>query len=290
MGWRIEKLSDDLGAAVLGLDAAAPLTEAGFAALHRAWLDHGGLLVLRDQKLTPDQQVGFARRFGPLFGEADQFQDSVQRYLLPGQPALYRVSNKVKDGVPQGRARAGDYWHSDVSFRARPAAASLLYAIELPEVGGDTLFADMCRAYEALPAAMKARLEGLEAVHDFAVAARSSGTYDPVQLAARDFDGQNRAVHPVVISHPETGRKALFVNPGFTAAVVGLAPEASAALLAELHAHATRPEFVYRHRWRLGDLVIWDNRSLMHHAVVDYEGRGTRYLHRATVIAEPPRA
>lgn len=290
MGWRSEKLSPRLGAAVTGLDAAAPLDAAGFAALRAAWLDHGGLLVLRDQDLSPDSHVAFARRFGPLFGEADRFQESVQRYLLPGQPALYRVSNKVADGVPQGRARAGDYWHSDVSFRARPAAASLLYAIELPETGGDTLFADMARAYSALPEATKARLADLRAVHDFQIAARGSGTYHAAQLEPRDFDGQNRAVHPVVISHPETGRKAIFVSPGFTAAVLGLAPDESAALLAELQAHATRPEFVTRHKWRLGDLVIWDNRSLMHHAVVDYEGRGTRYLHRATVIAEPPRA
>lgn len=289
MAWRVEKLGPDLGAAVRGLDAAA-LDDAEFAELRAAWLRHGGLLVLRDQRLTPDNQVAFARHFGPLFGEAEQFQLSVQRYLLPGQPALYRVSNKVEGGVPQGRARAGDYWHSDVSFRARPAAASLLYAIELPAAGGDTLFADMAAAYAGLPGAVKARLEGLEAVHDFQVAARASGTYDPAQLQARDFDGQNRAVHPVVITHPETGRRALFVNPGFTAAVAGLAPEDSAALLAELQAHATRPEYVTRHKWRLGDLVVWDNRSLMHHAVVDYEGRGARYLHRATVIADPPQA
>ena len=290
MAWRIGKLSPHLGAEIEGLDAGAPLDDAGFAELREIWLDRGGLLVLRGQALTPDGQVAFARRFGPLYGEADQFQASVQRYLLPGQPALYRVSNKIEDGVPQGRARAGDYWHSDVSFRARPAAASLLYAIELPAAGGDTLFADMAAAYDALDATMKARLEGLEAVHDFAVAARTSGTYDASQLEAGDFDGQNRAVHPVAIVHPETGRRALFVNPGFTAAVVGMAPEDSTALLAELQAHATRAEFVYRHRWHLGDLAIWDNRSLMHHAVVDYEGRGDRYLHRATVIAEPPQA
>ena len=289
MAWRIGKLSPQLGAEIDGLDAAA-LDDAAFATLRAVWLDHGGLMVLRDQDLSPDSQVAFARRFGPLFGEADQFQTSVHRYLLPGHPALFRVSNKVADGVAQGRARAGDYWHSDVSFRARPAAASLLYAIELPAAGGDTLFADMCQAYAALPEDMKARLDGLEAVHDFEVAARTSGTYDAAQLDRGDFDGRNRTVHPVVVTHPETDRKALFVNPGFTAAIVGLAPTASAALLAELQAHATRDAFITRHKWRLGDLVIWDNRSLMHHAVVDYEGRGTRYLHRATVIAEPPRA
>ena len=127
-------------------------------------------------------------------------------------------------------------------------------------------------------------------MHDFAVAAASSGTYTADQLDEGDFDGANRFIHPVVIRHPETGRKALYVNPGFTAGLVGFAPEESATLLDFLYRHAIRPEFVYRHRWRQGDLVIWDNRNLMHYAVVDYEGIGERYLHRTTVIAEQPQA
>lgn len=288
MTFTVTPLSPALGAEIEGLDLAEPQAGDAFRELHRAWLEHDGLLVIRNQRITPAQQISFSRHFGPLFGEADQFQESVHKYLLPNQPAIYRVSNKTSDGVPQGRAKAGNYWHSDVSFRERPASASLLYAIELPPTGGDTLFADMYQAYAALSEAMKKLLEGLQAAHDFEVAAASSGTYTTEQLAAGDFDGSNRCIHPVAITHPDSGRKALFVNPGFTAALVGFTAAESKALLDFLYAHAISPEFVYRHSWRPNDLLIWDNRALMHYAVVDYEGVGTRYLHRTTVIAERP--
>ena len=282
----IKKLCPVLGAEVRGLDLATPLDDATFSQLRRIWNDHDGLLVIRDQHLTPAQHVAFSRHFGPLFGEADQFQETVLKYLLPGEPALFRVSNKVKDGVPEGRPKAGNYWHSDVSFRDHPAQASLLYAIEVPACGGDTLFANMYAAYAALSDGMKAVVGGLRARHDFAVAAATSGTYAPDQVLDTDFDGQNRTVHPVVTTHPETGRKILFVNPGFTAALEDFSPVESQTILSFLFDHARQHEFIYRHRWLVGDLVIWDNRTLMHYAVVDYEG--DRYLHRSTVIAERP--
>lgn len=286
----VNRLTPRLGAEVIGLDLTKPMGGNAFAEIRKCWLDSHGLLVVRGQNLDPDSHVKFARQFGKLFGEDDMFQESTHRYLMPGNPAVYRVSNKVKDGEPQGRSKAGNYWHSDVSFRKHPAQASLLYAIEIPPVGGDTLFADMHQAYAGLSDAMKEILDGLEAVHDFAVAAASSGTYSKDQIIDTDFDGTNRFVHPVVTTHPETGDKALFVNPGFTSGLVGFAAAESKALLDFLHAHCTRHEFLYRHRWALGDLVIWDNRSLMHHAVVDYEGMGERYMHRVTVIADQPRA
>lgn len=288
MTFTVNSLSPALGAEIEGLDLARPLAADVFRDLHRAWLAHDGLLVIRDQRLTPEQQIAFSRNFGPLFGEAEEFQKTVHKYLLPGQPAIYRVSNKTSNGEPKGRAKAGNYWHSDVSFRERPAMASLLYAIEIPPTGGDTMFADMYLAYEALSDAMKKLLAGLTAVHDFEVAAVSSGTFTADQLEAEDFDGSNRFIHPVVITHPDSGREALYVNPGFTAALIGFEPAESAALLDFLHAHAIRPEFVYRHSWRPNDLVIWDNRSLMHYAVVDYQDVA-RYLHRTTVIAQRPR-
>ena len=212
----------------------------------------------------------------------------MHKYLHPAYPAIFRVSNKVADGQVLGRAKAGNYWHSDVSFREHPAQASLLYAIELPPYGGDTMFADMHAAYAALSDRMQALLDGVEAVHDFAVAAATSGTFTPDQLVASDFDGTNRFVHPVVITHPESRRKALFVNPGFTAGLHGFDADESAAILNFLYGHATRSEFVYRHRWAAHDLVVWDNRCLMHYAVVDYDGVGERYMHRTTVIAERP--
>ena len=287
-GMQVKPLAALAGAEVTGVDVSENLSDEQFAALKKVWLDHNGVLVIRDQELTPEQHLAFSRRFGPLFGEAEHLQDTVKKYLLPGHPGLYRVSNKVEDGKPLGRARAGTYWHSDVSFRERPAMASILYAIEIPPVGGDTLFASMTAAYDGLSDAFKSKLEGLRAVHDFAVAAGMS--YSPDVLEHEDFDGQNRFIHPVVITHPETGRRALFVNPGFTSHLEGFAPEESRALLQFLYQHAIRPEFVYRHRWRPRDLLIWDNRCLMHYAIADYEGKGSRYMHRTTVIAEKPTA
>jgi taurine dioxygenase len=286
--FQLTPLAAVAGAEVTGIDVSTDLSDEDFAALKQAWLDHNGILVIRGQALTPEQQLSFSRRFGPLFGEAEPLQDTVKKYLMPGHPGIYRVSNKVEDGKPLGRARAGTYWHSDVSFRERPAMASILYAIEIPPVGGDTLFANMTAAYEGLSAAFRWKLEGLRAVHDFAVAAGMS--YAPEVLERQDFDGQNRFIHPLVITHPETGRKALFVNPGFTAQLEGFALVESRALLAFLYQHATRPEFVYRHRWRQHDLLIWDNRCLMHYAIADYEGKGDRYMHRTTVIAQRPTA
>jgi taurine dioxygenase len=282
------RLSPALGAEVRGLDLSKPLDEDGFQALRRAWLDADGVLVVRDQSLTPEQHLALSRRFGPLFGEAEELQDTVKKYLHPDHPGIYRVSNKVEQGKPLGRARAGTYWHSDVSFRERPAMASLLHALEIPAYGGDTLFASMSSAYEALSASMRHLLEPLKALHDFAVAAPRS--YAPQHVVSSDFDGQNRSLHPVVITHPETGRRALFVNPGFTAGFDDFSMEESRPLLDYLYRHATGPEHVYRHRWQHGDLLIWDNRCVMHYAIADYDGLGDRHLHRTTVIADRPRA
>ncbi len=279
------RLSPALGAEIRNVTLPDPVDDATFEALHSAWLDADGLLVLRGQHtLTPEQHLAFSRRFGPLFGEAEMLQKTVERYLHPKHPGIYRVSNKVVDGEPIGRARAGDYWHSDVSFRERPAMASLLHGIEMPPIGGDTQFASMHAAYDALSPAMQALIAELDAVHDFAV--RAAVSYRPEVVVGEDFDGENRCLHPVVIRHPDTGRRALFVNPGFTAALHGFDPAESEALLSFLYRHATRDEFIYRHRWEPGDLVIWDNRSVMHKAVTDYQA--DRYLHRTTVIAAPP--
>jgi taurine dioxygenase len=145
--FNVTPLAAIAGAEITGVDLAKPLDDEAFAAIRMAWLDHQGILVIRDQRLSADQHLEFSRRFGPLFGEQEQLQETVKKYLLPGQPGIYRVSNKIEDGKPLGRARAGTYWHSDVSFRKRPAMASILYAIEIPPVGGDTLFTNMYAAF-----------------------------------------------------------------------------------------------------------------------------------------------
>ena len=283
----VRDLSPALGAEITGLDVESGLDDAAFEALYAAWVAANGLLVIRDQShLSIEAHLAFSRRFGPLFGEAEQLQDTVRKYLHPDHPGIYRVSNKVEAGQVLGRARAGDYWHSDVSFRERPAKASILHGIEVPALGGDTQFASMFRAWEALSPAMQALLEDLEAVHDFAV--RAALSYRPEVVESQDFHGDNRSLHPVVIRHPDSGRRALFVNPGFTARLDGFSPEESEALLGFLYAHCTRDEFVYRHRWRPGDLLVWDNRCVMHRAITDYTA--DRYLQRTTVIAERPTA
>ena len=279
-------LSSALGIEVTGIDETT-LSDDEFKELRTQWVQADGLAVIRDQDLNPHSQTEFSRRFGPLFGEADHFQDSVKPFLHPEFPTIYRVSNKKKsDGEALGRSRAGSYWHSDVSFRKFPAMASLLYGIEIPPIGGDTVFASQVAAFAALSPAMQELLMPLNAVHDFRVAAKNSGSYTAADLSSTDFDGQNAYVHPVVITHPESHKKTLFVNPGFTSHLEGFSQSESDALLEIVHQHSKQPEFSYRHSWRPRDLLIWDNRATMHLAIQDYTA--DRYLHRSTVLAEQP--
>ena len=278
MSFTVNRLSPVIGAEVLGIDLSLQISDQQFGELRQAWLDANGVLVIRNQELTPDQHIAFSRRFGEL--ETHVLAD----YLLPGYPTIYRVSNKMQDGKPLGRANAGTYWHSDLSYMRTPAMASLLYAIEIPPLGGDTMFANMYAAYDTLSLTMQGIVSNLRAIHDFAYAARrvfsGEGLSDERLAKAPAVD------HPVVRTHPETGRKALYVNPGFTANIVGLEPEESSDLLQFLNRHSTRSEYIYRHRWHVRDLVIWDNRCTMHYAINDYEGVGERYMHRTTVLGD----
>lgn len=289
MDFQVTPLAPGFGAEVSGIDLEAGAGDNMAAALRQAWLEAGGLLVVRGQALSTERHIAFSKTFGPLFGAADEepLQDTVSIYIHPDHPEIYRVSNQVgADGTPKGRKGAGTYWHSDVSFRERPAGASILSAKEIPPTGGDTIYCDQARAYEALSEAMKELLAPLEAVHDFEVAARTQ--YAKPIVVETDMDGANQAIHPVVRTHAETGRKSLFVNPGFTSHLVGFHAEESAALLGFLYEHCTQPEFLYRHRWQDHDLVIWDNRSLMHYAVMDYPDDQPRYMERTTIIGERP--
>ena len=280
----VNRLCPALGAEITDLDVAKSMSDESFAEVRHALGENDGVLVLRNQQLTPEEHIDFSRRFGELFGDREQLQDTVTKYLLPGHPQIFRASNKIVDGRPQGRDRAGNYWHSDVSFRPRPAMVSLLYAIEVPPLGGDTLFANMYRAFENLSAPMQRFLGGLQARHDFAVNTAVGFSHENIEQ--QDLEGQNSSEHPVVRTHDETGRKCLFVNPGNTSHLVGLHPAESQLLLEFLYGHSTQPEFVFRHRWKRGDLVIWDNRCTMHYAVADYTE--DRYMHRTTVIGGRP--
>ena len=285
----VKALTPDFGAEVTGVDLETGAGDNVASAIRQAWLDAGGLLVVRDQDLSAERHIAFSKHFGPLFGDPDEepLQDTVSIYIHPDHPEIYRVSNQVEaDGKPKGRKGAGTYWHSDVSFRERPAGASILSAKHIPALGGDTIYCDQARAYEALSDGMKAFLEPLRAVHDFEVAARTQ--YAKPIVVEDDLAGGNRAVHPIVRTHAETGRKSLFVNPGFTSHIEGFSAAESAAILGFLYGHCTAHRFLYRHRWQPRDLIIWDNRSLMHYAVMDYPDDQPRYMERTTIIGERP--
>ena len=282
--FEIRRFDAPVGAEVIGLDISRPIGEADFARIHRAHLDHH-VLVFRDQRVSPADHVAFSRRFGPLeIHVLHQFQ-------LKGHPEILIVSNiRGEGGEPIGLGDAGVYWHSDISYKPHPSLGSLLHAQELPSEGGDTLFADQHLAWEALSPQLQARLLPLKAEHSYLAKyeeLRAKNPWRP-KLSPAQIDQVQPAVQPVVRTHPETGRKALFVSEHFTTRIVGLPPDESDALLAELFAHSVKPEFVYRHRWQPHDLVFWDNRSLMHLAA------GTpdhlrRKLYRTTVKGDRPR-
>lgn len=279
----IEGAAGPLGAEVLGLDLSRPLGREDFARIHRAHLDHH-VLVFRDQRITPAQHVDFSRRFGPLQIHV------LKGFQLAGHPEILIVSN-IKDaaGQPIGLGDAGHYWHSDLSYKDKPSLGSLLHAQELPGEGGDTLFADQHAAYDALPEALKARIAPLQAEHSYLAKyeeLRARSPWRP-KLTQAQIDEVAPSIHPVVRTHPETGRKALFVSEHFTTRIVGLPEAESQALLAELFAASVRPEFTYRHQWQPHDLVFWDNRSVTHLAAGTPDSE-RRKLYRTTIEGDLP--
>nr|WP_315593536.1 TauD/TfdA family dioxygenase [uncultured Cupriavidus sp.] len=280
--FEIRPLDAALGAEVVGLDLNQPLSPEDFRRIHRAHLDYH-VVVFRDQRISPAQQIEFSRRFGPLqIHVLNQFQ-------LANHPEILIVSNVLKDGKPIGLGDAGHFWHSDLSYKETPSLGSLLHAIELPAEGGDTLFANMHAAYDGLSAELKRKLEGLTAEHTYLARYAELQKRSPWRpnLTPEQIAQVKPVVHPVVRTHPETGRKALFVSEHFTTRIVGLSDDESRGLLDELFAHSVKPEYVYRHQWREHDLVFWDNRSLQHLAA------GTpdhlrRVMYRTTIEGDTP--
>ena len=281
IGFVVNALSPVLGAEIIGLDLSKSITESDFNALRQSWVDHNGVLVIRDQRITPEQHILFSQKFGQLEKHV------VGEFLLEGYPEIYRVSTKVgEDGKPMGNPESGRYWHSDLSYLEKPSMASLLYALEIPNVGGDTMLSCMYAAYEALSSKMKKFLGGMLAVHDFRYVRRNFSESSPVAATNSKSSMPPPVKHPVIRTHPESGRKALFVNPGFTTHIVGLEKDESRSILDFLFAHSTRPEFIYRHKWQLNDVLFWDNRCTMHHAVHDFNSTGCRHMHRTTVLGD----
>ncbi|MDR7272639.1 taurine dioxygenase [Pelomonas saccharophila] len=278
----IRPLPGSFAAEVLGLDLSRPLADEDFRRIHRAHLDHH-VLVFRDQRITPEQQIEFSRRFGALEIHV------LHQFHLQDHPEILIVSNIVENGQPVGLGDAGYFWHSDLSYKEKPSLGSLLLAQELPSEGGDTLFADQHAAWNALPPALQSRVRDLQAEHSYLAKyeeLRERSPWRP-KLSDEQIAQVRPAVQPVVRTHPETGRLGLFVSEHFTTRIVGLPEAESRALLEELYRYATLPQLQYRHRWRPHDMVFWDNRSVMHLAA-GCPDHLRRRLHRTTVQGDQP--
>lgn len=272
----VRPLAGSLGAEIFGVDLSKELSQEVFSEIHRAYLEYQ-VIFFRDQELTPEQHIAFARRFGEL--NIHPIYEP-----LPGYPEILPVV-KEKDATDN----IGDSWHSDVTYLDKPPMGSLLYAREIPPFGGDTLFADMYLAYETLSDGMKKMINGLKAVHSdaYLTAASKDRNKSRSTKLRDDIAEAAEAVHPVVRTHPETGRKLLFVNVPFTERFEGMTKEESRPLLDYLLKHAARPEFTCRFRWQIGSLAFWDNRCCHHYALNDYQGY-RREMHRVTVEGDRP--
>jgi taurine dioxygenase len=272
------------GAEITGVDLRT-ITGADFAAIHQAWIDHQ-VLLFRDQTLSDLELIAFSRRFGDL--DHAPIQENGQRFV-DGRPEVYVVSNVIENGVAIGSLGAGEaVWHTDMSYLPAPPKASMLFALEIPPSGGDTSFCDMYAAFETLPAGLRDRALGMRVKHD---GTYNSGGY--VRQGVTPTDDPREApgtLHPLVCTHPESGRRMLYLGRRRMAWIEGLDVADSEALLDEIWAHATRPAFSFTHRWRVGDLVLWDNRCTMHRRD-PFDAASRRVMHRTQIKgAAPPAA
>lgn len=272
-----------LGAEIRNLDLRN-LSDSEFDSIHDAWLNHL-VVLLRAQQLTDENLIRFSRRLGNL--DWAPVQETGRRFV-EGHPEIYVVSNVIENGVPIGSLGAGEsVWHTDMSYLETPPKASLLYALEVPRAGGNTYFCNMYLAYEHLPASLKRRASGLQVKHD---GTYNSGGYVRQGLTAvNDPVTSPGAYHPLVVTHPETGRRALYLGRRRNAYLGGLSLVESEALLDELWSYATRDEIVWHNEWQAGDVVLWDNRCTMHRRD-PFDPQSRRILHRTQIQGGiPPR-
>jgi taurine dioxygenase len=286
MRFTVNRLSDTAGE-VVGLDCSGSLDADTLAALARTMLDYP-VVAIRDQTLTPRQQAAFSRQLGPL-----EAQDR-KTYCHPDDGDILILSNELRpDGTAVGIVDAGDFWHSDSSHLAEPCRATVLYAVQNPATGGDTEFINMYQVYDALPDELRRRVEGRHGIHHISKirnprvtvsAARSDAVayYKERETATRDM------LQPMVRTHPETGRQALYVSPRFTVGIADMDDAQAQPLLDRLFEIMLEPRFRYRHKWRDGDLVVWDNRCLNHQACGGYSQPDIRRMHRTTIRGDKP--
>ena len=277
-----------IGAEITGIDISVPVDTPTFKQVEAA-LDRYAVVVIRDQKLKPAQLAAFSRLFGTpqINVRTEGNHEDV--------PEVGWITNVTRDGKPLGSQDAGRYWHSDLCYLAMPSKLTILHSLEVPQrdgvVYGDTNFAGMAAAYESLPEEVKRRLHGLEAANSY----RNMWNRKAYEFGARKVLSEKEleqypedAVHPVVRTHPSTGRKCLYVCEGYTSRILGIPEPESEALLQRLFSHAVRPEFVYSHKWRVGDVLMWDNCAVQHKASFDYAPPLRRVMQRCTIEGSAP--
>jgi len=280
----VRKLGAAMGAEISGIDLAR-LDDEVFKKIHDVFHAHQ-VLVIRNQNLTPASQIAFSLRFGAL---EDQLN---AHYTVENHPEVLILSNDMKEGKPIGLIDGGDFWHSDSSHRDKPSLATMLYAVKIPSQGGDTEFANMYAAYERLPDEMKRRIAQLKGIHAVSKLKNKRVTVSARRPDGKDFYERQKSlpdqIWPLVRTHPVTARKSLYVSPRFTIGIEGMAEEEADGILDFLFAHQIGAEFIYRHKWRDHDLVIWDNRCVIHHATGGYSYPDVRTMHRTVIAGDRP--
>jgi taurine dioxygenase len=287
MGFTVNAISATGAGEVIGLDCSRPLDADTLAALKQVLCDYP-ITVIRDQTLTAPQQAAFSRALGPLEG-----QDR-KTYCHPDAEDVLILSNELRpDGTAVGIVDAGDFWHSDSSHLPEPCRATILYAVRNPSRGGDTDFCNMYQVYDALPAELKRAIEGRDGIHHVSKLKNPRVTVSNARSDAAAYykqrEQETREVRqPLVRTHPETGRQAIYASPRFTVGIADMPDDEAQPLLDELFAMMLEPRFHYSHKWRDGDLVIWDNRCLNHRATGGYSLPDIRRMHRTTICGDRP--
>jgi taurine dioxygenase len=285
MSLSVSPINGAFVAEVDGISLADDHDASTIGALNDAILAHS-ILVFRDQKMSNDEHLRFSRKFGP------SEIHTVSQYLLPDYPEIIVLANRGENGT-KPIANGGAYWHSDITYKTKPPMGSILYGIEVPPEGGDTLYCDMYSAYDGLDEAMKSRLDGMKATHSYLERFKESRAGDRAHQEENfELSDEQKAevpvvAHPIARTHPQSGRKALYINAGFTRGVVDMDESEGRALLDELSAHASQDRFIYRHKWRARDVVFWDNRCTMHRAT-EYDATYDRLMHRTTIQGDIP--
>lgn len=275
---KVTRLSSHVGAEVTGIDLREPVDAEARGALNAAVVENVAL-VIRDQDFTPEQYLAAVSLFG------EPMEQHFTQYALPGCPLVHEVSNRHKDKSGK-RVKHGSGWHTDHTNHVRPPKYTSLYAVALPSSGGDTSVVNMRAGYEALPGEIQRTIQGMKTVNVFQGSA--SATYSGQSADAQAERKPEPVLQPLVRTHPDTGTKALYFHPVKAENIVGMSAVESQALLSDLLERSVRPEFIYSHKWRKGDMLIWDNRAAMHRASFDYDPNEYRLLYRVLVRGELP--